>query len=75
MFRVLKPGGRLLIADFKPPANPFLRHITSALIGSHMMQSDVWSIPPLAAAAGFAEVASGNTRSAFLAFVSGKKPK
>jgi ubiquinone/menaquinone biosynthesis C-methylase UbiE len=73
--RVLKPGGRLLIADFKPPANPFLRHITSALIGSHMMQSDVWSIPPLAAAAGFAEVASGNTRSAFLAFVSGKKPK
>ncbi|HEY5119601.1 MAG TPA: class I SAM-dependent methyltransferase [Anaerolineales bacterium] len=75
ILRVLKPGGRLLIADFKPPANPVLRHITSALIGSHMMQSDVWSIPPIVSAAGFTEVASGNTRSAFLAFVSGKKPK
>ncbi len=42
--RVLKPGGRLLIADFKPPTNPVLRHITSGMIGSHMMESDVWSI-------------------------------
>ncbi len=74
ILRVLKPGGRLLIADFKPPANLVLRHITSGIIGPHMMQSDVWSIPPLVAAAGFTEVASGNTRSAFLAFVRGKKP-
>ncbi len=53
--RVLKPGGRLLIADFKPPTNSVLRHITSGTIGSHMMESDVWSIPLLVAAAGSVE--------------------
>jgi ubiquinone/menaquinone biosynthesis C-methylase UbiE len=72
--RVLKPGGHLLIADFKPPDNPLLSHITSALVGAHMMQSDVWRLPAMLASAGFVEVSSGLTRSSFLAFVSGKKP-
>ena len=71
--RVPEPGGRLLIADFTPPKNPVLSHITGALVGSHMMQTDVWSLPPLLVSAGFAEVASGPTRSRFLAFVSGRK--
>ncbi len=74
ILRVLKPGGRLLIADFNPPTNPVLNHITSALVGSHMMQTNIWSLPPMLASAGFVEVTSGPTRSAFLAFVSGKKP-
>jgi ubiquinone/menaquinone biosynthesis C-methylase UbiE len=74
ILRVLKPGGHLLIADFRPPTNPVLNHLTSALVGSHMMQTDVWSLPPMLASAGFVEVSSGPTRSAFLAFVSGKKP-
>jgi demethylmenaquinone methyltransferase/2-methoxy-6-polyprenyl-1,4-benzoquinol methylase/phosphoethanolamine N-methyltransferase len=74
IFRVLKPGGHFLLADFKPPSNPVLNHLTSVLIGSHMMQTDVNVIPPMFAEAGFTEVASGATRSAFLAFVSGKKP-
>ncbi len=74
ILRVLKPGGRLLIADFIPPANPVLSHVTSALVGSYMMQSNIWSLPPMLASAGFVEIASGPTRSAILAFVSGKKP-
>jgi len=74
IFRVLKPGGHLLIADFRPPANPVLNHITSALVGSHMMQTDVWSLPVMLAPAGLVDVKSGPTRSAFLAFVSGRKP-
>lgn len=74
ILRVLKPGGHVLIADFKPPANPIISHITSALVGSHMMRTDVWRLPPMLASAGFVEVASGPTRSAFLAFISGKKP-
>lgn len=73
ILRVLKPGGHLLIADFKPPTNPVLSHLTSALVGSHMMRTDVWSLPPMLTSAGFVEVGSGPTRSAFLAFVSGKK--
>lgn len=75
ILRVLQPGGHLLIADFKPPTNPILNHITSALVGGHMMQTDVWSLPPMLASAGFVEVSSGPTRSAFLAFVSGKRPE
>ena len=74
ILRVLKPGGHLFIADFKSPANPILKHITSALVGSHMMQTNVWSQPAMLADAGFVEVTSGPTRSVFLAFVSGKKP-
>jgi ubiquinone/menaquinone biosynthesis C-methylase UbiE len=74
IFRVLKPGGHFLVADFKPPTNPVLNHVTSTLVGRHMMQADVNVIPPLFQAAGFVEVASGPTRSAFLDYVSGKKP-
>jgi len=74
ILRVLKPGGHLLIADFIPPTNPFLNHITSALVGSHMMQTNIWGLPPMLASAGFVEIKSGPTRSTILAFVSGKKP-
>lgn len=74
ILRVLKPGGHLLIADFIPPANPVLNHITTALVGSHMMQTNVWGLPEMLANAGFVEVASGPTRSSFLAFVSARKP-
>jgi ubiquinone/menaquinone biosynthesis C-methylase UbiE len=74
IFRVLKPGGLFFLADFKPPTNPVLAHVASALVGHRMMQSNVWGIPPMLAEAGFVDVASGPTCSAFLAFVSGKKP-
>ena len=74
VLRVLKPGGKFLIADFNPPSNPILNHIATALVGSHMMQTNVWSLPPMLESAGFVEVTSGPTRSSFLAFVSGKKP-
>ena len=74
IFRVLKPGGHFLIVDFNPPSNPILNHIASALVGSHMMQTNIWNIPPMLPAAGFVEITSGPTRSAFLAFVSAKKP-
>jgi ubiquinone/menaquinone biosynthesis C-methylase UbiE len=73
ILRVLKSGGRLLIADFNPPSNPLLRHLTAALVGPHMMQTDVWSLPGILEKAGFVEVQSGPTRSSFLGYVSGKK--
>ena len=74
ILRVLRPGGHLLIADFNPPTNPMLNHIVSALVGSHMMQTNVRSLPSMLASAGFVEITSGPTHAAFLAFVSGKKP-
>ncbi len=75
IYRVLKPGGLVFLADFKPPTNPVLVHVASALVGRRMMmQSNVWGIPPMLTETGFVEVASGPTPSAFLAFISGKKP-
>ncbi len=74
MLRVLKPGGHLLIADFDPPKNPILNHLATAMVGSHMMQTNVWKLPVLLAETGFVNVRSGHTRSSFLAFVSGSKP-
>jgi ubiquinone/menaquinone biosynthesis C-methylase UbiE len=74
IFRVLKPGGRFLVVDFRAPTNPVFSHMALALVGHGMMQTDIGIIPPLFSAAGFVEVTSGPTRSAFLAFVSGKKP-
>jgi ubiquinone/menaquinone biosynthesis C-methylase UbiE len=75
IFRVLKPGGLFFLSDFKPPTNPILAHVASALVGHRtMMHSNVWGIPPMLTETGFVDVISGPTRSEFLAFVSGKKP-
>jgi ubiquinone/menaquinone biosynthesis C-methylase UbiE len=73
ILRVLKPGGQVLFADFMQPRNPVLSHLAGAMVGSHMMQTSVWSMPPMLEKAGFMDVTSGLTRSAFLAYVRGRK--
>ncbi len=75
MLRVLKPGGRVLIADFVQPSNHVMNHLTSLMIGPHMMETSAWSLPPMLKEAGFVDVTSGPTRSSILAFISGSKPK
>ena len=75
ILRVLKLGGLVFLADFKPPTNPILAHIATALVGHGMMMgSNIQVIPSMLKEAGFVDIASGPTRSALLAFVSGKKP-
>jgi ubiquinone/menaquinone biosynthesis C-methylase UbiE len=74
MLRVLKTGGRVLIADFVQPENHVLNHITSALVGPRMMETNTWKLPPMLQEAGFADVTSGPTRSSFLGFVRGSRP-
>jgi ubiquinone/menaquinone biosynthesis C-methylase UbiE len=39
MFRVLRPGGRLLIAEFRPPSHPAARRLIGLVTG-HAMRHD-----------------------------------
>ncbi len=73
MLRVLKPGGRVLLADFVQPSNHVLNHLTAVIVGPGMMKTDTWKLPPMLSDAGFVDVRSGPTRSSFLGFVSGRK--
>ena len=75
IFRVLKPGGLVFLADFKPPTNPILTHIILSLVGHKtMMQSSLKDILPMLKKVGFVDVAFGPTCSALLAFVNGRRP-
>jgi ubiquinone/menaquinone biosynthesis C-methylase UbiE len=56
MFRVLRPGGRLLAADFRPPGSRFTLHPG----GRGMRHSDPALIEGLAADAGFSVEESGD---------------
>ena len=63
------------MVNFIPPSSPILKHLAIAAVGHRMMaESRVWEVPQLLADTGFVEVTSGPTRSALMAFVSGRKP-
>lgn len=73
MFRVLRPGGRVLIAEFRPPATRLGR----ALMGRHMSpamhHNPVHLLEPMARQAGFEQVDSGDVRP-WIRYVRGVKP-
>ncbi|MFI9813761.1 class I SAM-dependent methyltransferase [Saccharothrix variisporea] len=53
MRRVLKPGGRALIADFRPPRNRAARHLVRALTGGEAMSRNPFErIAPMMTEAG-----------------------
>ncbi|WP_216916680.1 class I SAM-dependent methyltransferase [Nocardia noduli] len=62
MRRVLRPGGRLLIGEFRPPANPVGRHIVGALTGPSMEHNPIHLLAPMVRDAGFEQVDSGDLR-------------
>ncbi len=74
VLRVLKPGGLFFIADFQPPRNPVMNHISSLFVGGHMMAIDTAGYVPMLKETGFVEVTTGRTRSSMLAYASGRKP-
>jgi ubiquinone/menaquinone biosynthesis C-methylase UbiE len=60
MFRVLRPGGRLLIAEFRPPANHLARHIVGVLSGPAMRHDPRDLLGTMIPDAGFQVEAAGD---------------
>ncbi|MFC4126242.1 class I SAM-dependent methyltransferase [Nocardia rhizosphaerae] len=58
MRRVLRPGGRLLIGEFRPPANPIGRHLVRVLTGPAMAHNPIDELAPMVTHAGFERVGS-----------------
>lgn len=73
MYRVLKPGGRLLIVDFEPPKGGLLKTVLTILLGQ-MTGIDNTQIPPLVSAAGFQDVKLGPSGSRLASYIAGIKP-
>lgn len=73
MFRVLRPGGRVLVADFLPPRGRLARHLVGAVAGETMRDNPVERIAPMLGDAGFA-VRSTTKVSWFLHCVRADKP-
>jgi demethylmenaquinone methyltransferase/2-methoxy-6-polyprenyl-1,4-benzoquinol methylase/phosphoethanolamine N-methyltransferase len=73
MFRVLKPGGRLLIVDATRPRNPHLRGLASLIVGREMLARSVEEFIPMLEQAGFAQIETGPTSSAFLNYLRGER--
>ena len=53
MYRVLRPSGTLLIADFRPPRNRAIQRLVGVLGGPAMQHNPIDQLPTLLASAGF----------------------
>lgn len=73
MWRVLRPGGRLLIGEFRPPANPLGRHLVGALTGPSMRHNPIHLLEPMVAEAGFEQIGSGDLHP-WIRYITALKP-
>lgn len=62
MFRVLRPGGGLLVADFRPPTGRLGRRLVGLAAGPAMRDNPVHLLESLAGGAGFVVEDSGDVR-------------
>ena len=56
IYRVLKPGGRLLIADFMRPSGSFLNHLFMVFTHHRGLESGIEDLQKLSADAGFHQI-------------------
>jgi ubiquinone/menaquinone biosynthesis C-methylase UbiE len=62
MFRVLRPGGSLLIAEFRPPASRIGRRLIGSLHSPAMAENRVDLLAPMVREAGLEQLRSGDLR-------------
>lgn len=62
MHRVLRPGGRLLIAEFRPPSSRISRRLTSPFISHAMRHNPLHQLASMTHDVGFEQVQSGDLR-------------
>lgn len=73
MFRVLRPGGRVFIADFRLPSAPVLNRIVAAVTAHAMAHDNSREIATLLREGGFTVMGAGNTR--LMHYVNGIRPQ
>jgi ubiquinone/menaquinone biosynthesis C-methylase UbiE len=73
MRRLLRPGGRLLVADFRPPRSRLARHVVGAFTGHAMQHNPIHELPGLVAEAGFTVTGTGDLRP-MLSYVTAVRP-
>jgi ubiquinone/menaquinone biosynthesis C-methylase UbiE len=74
MYRVLRPGGGLLIADFRPPRNQSAGRLIGALAGHAMQHNPIDDLPRLVTDAGFVLTGTGDRWPA-LHYVQAQRPR
>lgn len=74
IYRVLKPGGRVLIVDFKPDARPALQHLAIHLTHGPAAGGGLRQYIPVLMRLGYTAIAGGDLRFEPLGYLSGRRP-
>lgn len=69
IYRILKPGGHLLIADFMRPTGSFLNHLFIAFTRHQGLQKGIEDLQKLLKAAGFSQITQSNEKVLIIGFV------
>jgi len=73
IYRVLKPGGRLLIADFMRPTGSFLNHLFIAFTRHRGLQKGIEDLTGLLRAAGFHQITQSEEKVLVIGFLRAAK--
>ena len=69
IYRVLKPGGRLLVADFLRPTGSFLNHVYIAFARHHGLRSGVEDLQTLLEKTGFSQITQPDENVLLIGFI------